>query len=231
MKLKTIPLLICILVLFYARPALCQNSSSLIKARAEKTDISLEEILKNVEKRYAASGFSTLFYQTLTLKAMEITDTASGKAFFKRPGMMRWEYEKPDRQIITTDGDTLWIYRPEDSQVMVGKSPSFFAGGRGASFLSDMKLIRKKFDISLQEKTKDGYQVLKLLPKEKTLDVSVIYISISAKNFHVVQITTYNSFGDETVIELSNTQFKPKLDDSMFIFQIPQGVEVLQLGE
>lgn len=193
--------------------------------------MSLEEILKNVEKRYAASGFSTLFYQTLTLKAMEITDTASGKAFFKRPGMMRWDYEKPDRQIITTDGDTLWIYRPEDSQVMVGKSPSFFAGGRGASFLSDMKLIRKKFDISLQEKTKDEYHVLKLLPKEKTLDVSVIYISISAKNFHVVQITTYNSFGDETVIELSNTQFKPKLDDSMFIFQIPQGVEVLQLGE
>ena len=31
---------------------------------------------------------------------MDITDTASGKAFFKRPGMMRWEYEEPDRQVI-----------------------------------------------------------------------------------------------------------------------------------
>jgi outer membrane lipoprotein carrier protein len=231
MKLKTIPCLILMLIFFYARPALCQNASSLIKARAEKTHISLEDILKNVEKRYTASGFSTRFYQTLTLKAMDITDTATGRAFFKRPGMMRWEYERPDRQIIITDSDTLWIYRPEDSQVMVGKSPSFFAGGKGASFLSDMKLIRQKFDISLQEKSEGGYHVLKLLPKEKTLDVSVIYISISAKNFHVARITTHNSYGDETVIELSNTQFKPELDDSMFIFQIPQGVEVLQLDE
>ena len=94
-----------------------------------------------------------------------------------------------------------------------------------------MRLIRQKFDISLQERSEDGYHVLKLLPKEKTLDVSVIYISISAKNFHIAQITTHNSYGDETVIELSNTQFKPELDDSMFIFQIPQGVEVLHLDE
>ena len=81
----------------------------------------MEEILKNVEKRYAASDFSTRFYQTLTLKAMDITDNATGRAFFKRPGMMRWEYEKPDRQIIITDSDTLWIYRPDDDQVMIGK--------------------------------------------------------------------------------------------------------------
>jgi len=26
--------------------------------------------------------------------------------------MMRWEYEKPERQVIITDGKKLWIFRP-----------------------------------------------------------------------------------------------------------------------
>jgi outer membrane lipoprotein-sorting protein len=49
--------------------------------------------------------------------------------------------------------------------------------------------------------------------------------------FDVFRIVTYNSYGDETRIALSNIQFQMSLDDSMFSFQIPQGVEVLQLDE
>ena len=231
MRLKKRLLTGFILILFYAQGALAQSAPLPAGSPKQDSQLLLEDILDNVEKRYAGSSFSSRFFQTLTLKAMDITDSASGKAFFKGPGMMRWEYEEPDRQIIVTDSNTLWIYRPDDGQVMTGKSPAFFSGGKGASFLSDMNLIRKKFAITFQEKNTAGHYVLKLVPVEKALDVTAIYISISAKTFNVVQITTYNSYGDETIIELIDIQFEPKLDDAMFRFQIPSGVEVLQLGE
>lgn len=231
MKFKLTPFLFFTLVFFYAQAALCQNSSPILNSAAEGLNLRLDDIVKRIENRYAVSGFSADFFQASTIKAMEITDTASGKAFFKRPGKMRWEYEKPDRQIIITDSKTLWIYRPDDNQVMIGNSPSFFGGGKGACFLSDMKLIRQKFSIILEKKSDYGYHVLKLLPKEKTFDVSVIYLSVSAMTFDVFRIVTYNSYGDETRIAMSNIQFKPNLDDSMFSFQIPKGVEVLQLDE
>ena len=221
----------CMFVLLNTPGVLSQNAPSLDASPERSNALSLDDILEHVEKRYATSGFSTRFFQTLTLKAMDITDQASGKAYFKRPGMMRWEYEAPDRQIIVTDSDMLWIYRPEDNQVMTGKSPAFFSGGKGASFLSDMNMIRKKFDITLQEKIDAGHYVLKLVPKEKTLDVTAIYISISLETFNIVQITTYNSYGDETTIKLKDIQFTSELDDAMFTFQIPEGVEVLQLDE
>ncbi|MEE8552783.1 MAG: outer membrane lipoprotein carrier protein LolA [Desulfobacterales bacterium] len=194
-------------------------------------NLTLDDIVRRIENRYDVSGFSADFFQASTIKAMEITDTASGKAFFKQPGRMRWEYEMPDRQIIISDSKTLWIYRPDDNQVMIGDAPSFFGDGKGACFLSDMKLIRQKFSIILEKKEDYGYHVLKLLPKEKTFDVSVIYLSVSAMTFDVFRIVTYNSYGDETRIALSNIQFKLNLDDSMFSFQIPKGVEVLQLDE
>ncbi len=229
MKFKVI--LILLICFFFSQAVLSQNSSQKLDVTPNVSDLSPDDIIKKVETRYAVPGFSAFFSQVSTIKAMEITDSASGKVFFKRPDKMRWEYETPDRQTIITNGSTLWIYRPEDNQVMVGKAPAFFEDGKGFSFLSDMELIKKKFRILLEKKAENDNHVLKLLPREKTHDVSVIYLFVSTKTFEVVKIVTYNSYEDETRIELDNIQFKQKIDDSMFNFKIPQGVEVLHLDE
>ena len=231
MKFKVTCFLLIVCLFSFSSVVLGQDSSQALDLKPSVSNLSPDDIIKKVETRYALPGFSANFFQVSTLKAMKITDAAYGRAFFKRPDKMRWEYEKPDRQTIITDGNALWIYRPEDNQVMIGKAPSFFGDGKGFSFLSDMKLIQNKFSIFLEKKAGDDYHVLKLLPREKTFDVSVIYLSVSKKTFEVVKIVTYNSYGDETRIELSDIQFKQKLDDSMFSFKIPQGVEVLHLDE
>ncbi len=226
MKSKIIFCLLLTLLYSNVQAVFCQEPPS-----AEDWNGLLEDVVKKVERRYAGSGFSAEFYQSSKIAAMEITDTASGRIFVKRPGMMRWEYEKPDRQSVITDGNTLWIYRPEDNQVMMGKAPEFFGSGKGAGFLSDMKLIRQQFRIFLAKKAKEGYHILELLPIERTFDVSVIYLSVSIKTFDIVEIVTYNSYGDENKIRLSNLQLKKNLDDSMFSFQTPQGVEILHLDQ
>lgn len=231
MKFKVTYFLLIVCLFSFSSVVLGQDSSQALDLKPNVSNLSPDDIIKKVETRYTVPGFSANFFQVSTLKAMKITDTAYGRAFFKRPDKMRWEYEKPDRQTIITDGNTLWIYRPEDNQVMIDKAPSFFGDGKGFSFLSDMKLIQNKFSIILEKKVENDYHVLKLLPREKTFDVSVIYLSVSKKTFDVVKIVTYNSYGDETRIELSDIQFKQKLDDSMFSFKIPQGVEVLHLDE
>lgn len=223
--------LIFFICFFFSQSVLGQDSSQRLNFTPNVSGLSLDDIIKKVESRYAVSGFSAFFFQASTIKAMEITDSASGKAFFKRPDKMRWEYETPDRQTIITNGHTLWVYRPEDNQVMVGKAPSFFEDGKGFSFLSDMESVKKKFNILLEDKDEDHTHVLKLLPKEKTFDVSVIYLFVSTKTFEVVKIVTYNSYEDETRIEFKDIVFKQKLDESLFNFNIPQGIEVLHLDE
>jgi outer membrane lipoprotein carrier protein len=193
-------------------------------AAAESTRLTVDHILDQVEKKYADSKFSANFVQKSTIKAMDITDLATGKVYIKYPGMMRWEYEKPDRQIIITDADKLWIYRPEDNQVMTGNAPTFFKDGKGASFLSDIRLIRQKFDISLEQGKQgqsDLFYHLKLIPLEKTLDISMIGLMISKQTFNVLQVTTLNLYGDETRIDLINSAFGVDLDDSLFSFKIP----------
>jgi outer membrane lipoprotein carrier protein len=200
-------------------------------AFAAESDLTLEQILDRLEQHYTNKSFTAQFGQESTLKAMDITDFATGKMYVRYPGMMRWEYEKPEKQIIITDGKKLWIYRPDDNQVMTGSAPAFFSDGKGASFLSDIKLIREKFNISKVESTDDYFYELKLQPLEKTLDVSDIRISVTKNTFTVIRIITYNSYGDENRIELINNTFNVKLDDALFSFDIPPGADVLKLDE
>ena len=231
MKFKITWFLFFMLFFFSGQMVLGDNLPSETASTSNDSCLSLDEIINKVEKHYAVSGFSAYFSQTSSIKAMEITDSASGRAFFKRSGKMRWEYETPDRQMIITDGKTLWVFRPDDNQVMIGKAPSFFEGGKGYSFLSDMKVIRQKFNMVLEKETQEGFFVLKLLPREKTYDIVEIYLWISRKTFDVVRIVTYNSYGDETRIVFNNVQLKQNLDDSLFSFEVSEGVEVLHLDE
>ena len=196
--------------------------------------LSVDQILDRIEKKYTNSEFSADFVQRSYLKAMDIIDQASGKVYIKYPGKMRWEYEKPDRQIFITDGEKLWVYRPDDNQVQIGKAPTFFKGGKGASFLSDISLIRQEFDISLkkgEQDESDPFYYLKLIPREKTLDITDILLMVSKQTFNVVQIITIDLYGDENRIDLLNFVFGIKLDDSLFSFKIPAGADVIQIDE
>ena len=198
---------------------------------AAESELTLEQILDRVENHYTGKSFQAEFIQESTIKAMDIVDFASGTIFVRYPGMMRWEYEKPEKQIIITDGHKLWIYRPSDNQVLTGSAPAFFSDGKGASFLSDIKLIRQKFEISLENSKEGFFYEIKLQPLEKRLDVTDIRLSVTKNTFTVIRIITYNSYYDENRIEFANHQFDVKLDDSLFSFTIPPGADVVQLDE
>ena len=198
---------------------------------AQPTAPKLEDIISGIEKRYSGSGFFARFSQTSTLKEMGISDSASGIIYAKQPGMMRWEYEKPDRQIFITDSRTLWIYRPEDNQVMVGEAPVYFGSGKGASFLSDMKQLRKNFIIQHDQADTDLFYVLTLTPKIQKVDVSVIYLSISKTMSDIVQVATLNSYGDETRIMFHDLRFNQDYDNNFFKFNIPAGTDVLRMDQ
>jgi outer membrane lipoprotein carrier protein len=202
-----------------------------VQVAVAESNPALDRILEGMEQKYANSSFSARFIQQSTIKAMELTDSASGRVYISHPGKMRWEYEQPDRQIIITDGYKLWIYRPDDNQVMTGRAPEFFRDGKGASFLSDIKLLREKFDIVLLEEEKSLFHELKLTPRQKNMDVASIRLSVSISTSTVMRVATYNSYGDETRIDLLNSEFDKPLNEDLFSFEIPQGVDVLKIDE
>jgi len=208
---------------FWATPLYAQTAAT--------GPVTLDQILDGIERRYEGKGFTASFFQESILKAMQITDTAEGRLTVKRPGKMRWEYTIPEVQNIITDGRTMWIHRPADNQVMVGKAPEYFGGGKGAGFLSDIRQVRKSFTIQMQAADNPDYYRLKLTPVKATAELADIVISAAKGSFQIDQVVTHNSYGDETRIVLSNYQFNLDPSDAQFTFTIPKGTDVVKMDQ
>ena len=63
-----------VFILAFTMSGFCKEIEAQTPASSVKpSGLSLEEILKRLESRYSAPGFSARFFQTSTLKAMDIT--------------------------------------------------------------------------------------------------------------------------------------------------------------
>jgi outer membrane lipoprotein carrier protein len=186
-----------------------------------------DKTLTAIEKKYTENGFQADFNQSSTLAALELTETASGTAWFNHPGKMRWQYTAPQRHEIITNGQTLWIYRPDQNQVMRGNAKKFFKAGAGGAFLSDIGLMRKNFTMEVKE-TNDTHISFLFTAKQENPDMVSILIRVSLATHAIQQVTTQNPYGDTTLFEFTNIQFK-QMDASVFEFKIPEGSDIIEM--
>jgi len=204
-------------------------------ASEEKTVVpdqpTVEEIMDRLVQRFGSADFSADFSQESTLAALDIRDTAAGRVWIKHPGRMRWEYATPETHAIITDGKTLWIYRPEDRQVIIGDALAYFGDGKGASFLSNIRLIPEAFTVSVAPPAGEGLHTLRLIPHRKQLDLHEIYLNIDKSTFDIVGVLTINAYDDQTRLEFKNLNFSNEMDDNLFHFEAPAGTDVLKLEE
>ena len=74
------------------------------------------QLASAVQRYYdGAKDLHARFEQNLTT-AMGTKKRASGDLWLKKPGRMRWDYAKPEKKLMVADGQTLWVYEPEDEQ-------------------------------------------------------------------------------------------------------------------
>ena len=87
------------------------SQASTMKSRAD-------EILAGIQSFYGQTAdLKSDFIQTYTYKVYNRTQISKGRVFFKKPGMMRWDYAEPTPKVFVADGETLWVYEPNENQV------------------------------------------------------------------------------------------------------------------
>ena len=115
------------------------------------------------------------FQQTRYTRLYDRHDRASGNVVFKKPGKMRWDYDKPNGQVFVSDGKSLLIYQPPEEGEKRGQLierkldqdqlPSAF------SFLTGQGDLEQDFEVRLldhdNEQFKDGH-VLQLIALRPT---------------------------------------------------------------
>ena len=196
------------------------------------TDITATEVLEGIQRRYEVTDFEADFHQESYLEAMEIVDTAQGHVWFRPPSQMRWHYKTPEEYFLIMNQENIWLYWPEDNQVMVGKPETYLGHAEMGTFFSEPAQLMESFRVEKADETFDRQNVysLKLTPKTPEPNLDRAFLLISTDTFCIVESIIYNAFGDKTRIRFSNIKFNQDIDTSLFQFVAPEGAQILQLA-
>ena len=192
---------------------------------------SLDEIVTKVQKQYDThADFRAHFVQESMVKSLGKKQSSEGTVSFKKPGKMRWTYQKPFKQEIISDGKTLWNYRPEDKQVMVSPMSQAVQGRVPSTFLAGLGNLKLDFQVrwGKEPSAKENYY-LELTPNEFQGSLEKLFLLIDRENFRILQAKIQDVMGNTTQISFSKTQFDNRLPDSLFTFTPPPGVETFKL--
>jgi len=191
-------------------------------------------VLNEIQNRYEKTNdFEANFIQEYIGKVMRQPNKGEGKVYFKKKGMMRWDYTVPTQKLIS-DGHTLWYYQPEEKQVLVSdvsrvlkeKTPLAFLAGEG-NLGRDFKLLNLNESVSQKE---DNY-VVELAPKEPLATLSKLILTVDKKSYTVLQADVFDGLGNVTRTRFIEIKTNVGLSNSFFHFTIPPGTEIIKMQE
>lgn len=189
-----------------------------------KTIDGLETYLNNTR------DFSGSFLQETVLKSFDEKQKAEGKVFFMKPGKMKWEYLKPELQTIVVNNTQVWIYEPEENQVIKTKTDTLGTSAIYDLFLSDKVKINKLFKTSFVKENKISQKsvlLLNLFPKNTEINIKKITLSLDKTNYQIKSFVIHDKLDNITTIKFFNILRNKGLKPAIFDFKIPEGAELI----
>ena len=197
-------------------------------ALCEKAE--LDVCITALENRYATmKDISASFKQETFLSVANRSEKAEGKVYIKKGGKMFWDYTQPTAQKIILDGENLWVYLPDEKQVVKSSFASFSSHIMADLFYGKVN-IKKRFKVSfLSMGSEDNSSniILELLPKEYNPTLKRLLLEIDPVGSLITKTVLEDELGTKTTLMFSEIKVDKGIEDSYFIFTPPPGVEIL----
>ena len=190
-----------------------------------------DDLLGRVQEHYdRTTRLHARFRQETRLQGFEQVQSGEGEVWILKPGMMRWNYTKPERQIIIANAETLWIYLPEERQVIRDRVRTSMGARTPALFLAGQAQLTELFAVpraTSQVPSEDGLLQLELTPKEGALPYTHVALGIHPTSYQVVRVQLIDPVGSVTTMWFSDIDTEAAVDPALFQFEVPSGVEVV----
>lgn len=170
------------------------------------------------------------FRQETRLHGFDQVQAGEGHVWILKPGMMRWEYAKPERQTIVASGDTLWIYLPQDRQVIRDQVNHSLGTRTPALFLAGQVRLSELFTTTgppVEDSSEAGLLQLELTPKTGTVPYALVQLGIDANSYLVRRVRLSDALGNITTMWFEDIDTEQPVNPSLFQFQVPPGVDVI----
>lgn len=172
---------------------LLQMAISAEAAVTAPINVGLQDVVDTVEKSYRVlSDVTTDFFQRSTMAEKKREMRAEGQMFLKTAGdseplKFRFDYFRPTTHEIVSNGVTMWMYLPENRQVIQSDVSFVFNPlgfnpdrNRASNFLQGLGRISKDFltTFSPQGRDIEGNYILELNPRRATATIEKLFIVV-----------------------------------------------------
>jgi outer membrane lipoprotein carrier protein len=190
--------------------------------------------LNQIQEKYEKiADFSSKFTQEATVKALNKVQRAQGDVWFKKPGKMRWNYSRPTKDEIVSDGITIWFYNEEEKQVIESPLSDVIDTPTTTTLISGLGNLKELFDARFSKnspaKENNNTYLIDLLPKENTEEYNFVTVAVDKDSMLVNTIYIYDPFGNLTTVNLNDMQINNGVPDSLFTFKAPKGAEITKV--
>ena len=190
-----------------------------------------DAVVDSLQKNYDATvDFTADFHQETEVKTLNRRLKAWGKLSFKRPGKMLWRYEEPKGQFVLADGKYLYFFQPEQNQIIKSSLKNAFRSDVPLSFLLGIGNLKKDFNATLKATDEKQY-TLRLEPKNDKGGFSEVLLGVGKPSYDILWVSVRDATGNLTTINFSAMRKAVGLKDSLFNLQIPEGADVVELGQ
>jgi outer membrane lipoprotein carrier protein len=193
-----------------------------------------QEVLNEIQNRYEKTNdFEADFIQEYIGKVMRQANRGEGKVYFKKKGMMRWDYTNPKQKLIS-DGHTLWYYQLEEKQVLLSDISKYIQEKTPLAFLAGEGNLGRDFNIlNLNESVsqKEDHYIVELSPREPLPTLAKLILTVDKKTYTVLQTDVFDGLGNVTRTRFLDIKINVGLSNSFFHFTIPPGTEVIKMQE
>jgi len=201
-------------------------------AEAEAPEKVLGEIVAEIHATYEKiNDLEARFTQKVEILDFNTPYVSKGRLFIKK-GKMFWDYQEPSKQQIFVDGGGFLYYVPDHKQVIRSK-----VGGRSDThlplkLLSGRGKLDEDFEISFDiEPPLPGAPArLRLIPKRKMGLIKIVISLLPAPEIGgliIEEVVLHEENGNISTSTFEDIKINQGLKDALFVFEIPEGIEVL----
>ena len=194
----------------------------------KKADLApdVKALVDRVQSFYEKTqDFSAEFTQEYTYKAFKRTQTSSGKVTFKKPALMRWDYEKPTARTFVLAGDRVFMHDPE-AKLITRAALSTNQLSASVTFLFGVGKLENEFSIVKKACAKCTGTQLEMTPLVPDPRFKRILLEVDEKSAQVLKSTVIDPDGSENAISFIGLTTNVGVNESNFKLTPPPGTQV-----
>lgn len=175
------------------------------------------QLLKNKLAKF--KQINANFSQVVSSPEGQVLNESSGQLTILRPGKFHWQVLKPEKELIVSDGKTMWLYSPFIEQVTlmnlrdaIEGTPFVLLSGGDDKQWQKYSVIRDKKRFTVN-------------PLDTHLHHNTIVFEFNAVG-NISRFVVIEEQGQRSEFTLTHKPLRENLSSVYFNFKIPAGVEI-----